>query len=132
MIGHNLPIITAGALAAGCALFAATAPVAPWDWATLLKDYGPWVLLVGFFVWHFTSTTTKREDRLASRITNLETFVQEKLVELVDKSSVAIADNTAALNALIQALSDRPCQFNGGDVVERLQTIADKLEKGKP
>jgi hypothetical protein len=46
----------------------------------------------------------EREDRIASRVSNLETFINEKLMALVENSTNALAANTSALERTYGAL----------------------------
>lgn len=60
------------------------------EYAEMLKDFGPILGVVLFFIWR----DWKREDRLADRVEQLETYQQETLVELVKETTTVIAQNT--------------------------------------
>jgi len=90
----------------------------------ILRDFGFPVVLVIFFVWN----SWKREERIAKRVTDLEVFVQDRLLLIVEKSTTAVVDNTAALHGLIEALRVRPCQYEDADVTSRLDAIRERLE----
>jgi hypothetical protein len=110
-------------LTASMMVLAAAAPAPDWI-HTLITDFGFPIALVMFFVWN----SWKREERLANRITDLEKFQQEKLLEIAQQCAEAIVDNTAALNRLIKALEDRPCLCEGSEFVARMTILVEKID----
>src|SRR3989304_1878318 len=50
-----------------------------------------------------------REERMAVRMTILESFVNQELLKLIDEGHRVISDNNAALTALTAALMTKPC-----------------------
>lgn len=63
------------------------------DYFELLKDFGPMVGVVVFFIWR----DWKREDLLQSRVQALETYQQNVMAALVKESIQVIAHNTEQL-----------------------------------
>lgn len=59
-------------------------------WLALLKDFGPVVGIIVFFLWR----DWQREDRLNARVEALEKYNQETLVSLVKQAIQVIAQNT--------------------------------------
>ena len=62
----------------------------------LLKQYGPLVGLVIFFIWR----DWKREEQLTGRIVKLESDSREIILPLVQKSTDVIARNTEVMERL--------------------------------
>jgi hypothetical protein len=67
------------------------------EYLQVLKDFGPIVGVILFFIWR----DWKREDRLASRITELEKFQQKELSDLVRDTNTAVTQSTEQLKWLI-------------------------------
>lgn len=95
------------------------------DWHSLVTDFGFPIALVMFFVWN----SWKREERMGTRVTNLETFVQTELMDINKQAVQAISDNTAALNRLITTLDTRPCLCEAENVVEKLDILVSRVDK---
>jgi len=70
------------------------------DLMWLLKQFGPLLIAVIFFLWR----DYRREDRLAARIETLEDEQREVLLPLVEKCSTVIAQNTVVMQRLERAL----------------------------
>ena len=70
------------------------------DLMWLLKQFGPLLIAVIFFLWR----DYRREDRLAARIETLEDEQREVLLPLVEKCSTVIAQNTVVMERLERAL----------------------------
>lgn len=68
----------------------------------LIKDLGLPVVLVLFFAWQ----AWKREERMGGRITTLETFINDRLSVIVDKSVDVMARVVGVLDR-IEARMDR-------------------------
>ena len=60
---------------------------------SLLRDFGPIIGVILFFIWR----DWKREDVLQDRVTRLESYQQETLVQLVKDTTAAIAQNSEFL-----------------------------------
>lgn len=68
------------------------------DLASLLKEFGPWVALVGYLVWQ----GWQREQRMAKRLDHVEDSIREHLVRVIEK-------NTGTMNQVLASLRSRPC-----------------------
>ncbi len=60
---------------------------------TFLKEFGPLIGLVFFFIWR----DWKREDRLLTRVEALETYQRETLVGLLKNTTAALTHNSECL-----------------------------------
>lgn len=69
----------------------------------LLKQYGPLVLVVGFFLWQ----NWLRELRMGKRIDKLEDAQREILLPLVERCTDVIVQNTGMMERLEKALDER-------------------------
>ena len=78
------------------------------DYITLLKDFGPIVGIILFFIWR----DWKREEGLIERVKQLEDFNTDTLVQMVKDNSSVIAANTEQLR-LINLVSEIRAQLNG-------------------
>jgi hypothetical protein len=70
------------------------------DFLELLKQFGPLVGAVLFFIWR----DWKREERLSNRIEKLEDEQREIILPLVERSTQVIAENTTVMQRLERAL----------------------------
>jgi len=71
------------------------------EYVRMLKDFGPVLGVILFFIWR----DWKREDRMVERITALEEFQSEQLIQLITKTNEVVAHNTEQLKwvaALVQ------------------------------
>lgn len=59
---------------------------------TMLKEYGPFVALVAFFVWR----DSEREKSLNKTIANLDGYIRTTLSALLEKTTDALSRNTEA------------------------------------
>ena len=66
------------------------------DVVTLLKQYGPLLVVTAFFLWQ----GWVRENRLCDRIDDLEDEQRKVLMPLIERSADVIAQNTAMLERL--------------------------------
>lgn len=66
--------------------------------ATLVKDFGPWVVLCGFLIWQ----SHRREQRMAKRLDHVEDAIREQLVRVIEK-------NSTIMGQVLAALRSRPC-----------------------
>jgi hypothetical protein len=78
------------------------------DYIELLKDYGPAVGTILFFIWR----DWKREEGLVERVKQLEDFNTTTLTQMVKDNSAVIAANTEQLR-LINLVSEVRAQLNG-------------------
>jgi hypothetical protein len=73
------------------------------DLLVLLRQYGPLVLVVGFFLWQ----NWLRELRMSKRISKLEDEQRQVLLPMVERCTDVIAQNTAMMERLEKVLEDR-------------------------
>jgi hypothetical protein len=73
------------------------------DYLDILKQFGPFLGFVVFFIWR----DWKREERLSSRIEVLEREHREVIIPLVEKSTEAIVHNTQVIERFERALEAR-------------------------
>ena len=66
------------------------------DYLTVLKDFGPNIGVILFFIWR----DWKREEGLVDRVKTLENFNTEILVGLVKETTAAIAATTEQLRLI--------------------------------
>ena len=119
MIGNILQLT---ALSAAMFLFASDASLL--NWHSLVTDFGFPIALVLFFVWN----SYTREQRISNRVTKLEDFIQDDLMDLNKQAIKAIADNTEALNRLVKVLETRPCLCDGPDLIAKVDTVLDRVQ----
>ena len=60
---------------------------------SLLRDFGPIIGVILFFIWR----DWKREDKLQERVARLEAYQQATLVKLVADTTTALVQNTEFL-----------------------------------
>jgi len=72
------------------------------DYVALLKDFGPLVGIILFFIWR----DWKREDSLVERVQKLEDFNTEVLIGMVKDTAATIAANTAQLTIMSSLMSN--------------------------
>ncbi len=76
------------------------------DWQTvylLLKEFGPLMVLVVFFIWK----DWRREDRLQKRVEVLEKEHKSVVLPLVERCATVIASNTAVMLRLEEVFQAR-------------------------
>lgn len=56
------------------------------NWIPLIKEMGPYLGIMFFFIWR----DFRREERLEERITSLNNFIQTELMDLIDKTNKAL------------------------------------------
>jgi hypothetical protein len=59
------------------------------DWQTMLRELGPLMGVILFFIWR----DWKREVRLSERVEKLEDYQRETLVHLVEKGTAALVQS---------------------------------------
>jgi hypothetical protein len=70
------------------------------DAIALVKQFGPMLVAVVFFIWR----DWKREDRLMKRIDKLEDEQRNVILPLVTKCTGVIAENTTVMEAVNRKL----------------------------
>lgn len=73
---------------------------------SILRDFGPIIGVILFFIWR----DWKREDKLQDRVTRLETYQQDTLLTLVRDTTQALAQNSEFLKwagQIMQGCSSR-------------------------
>ena len=78
------------------------------DYLTVLKDFGPYIGVILFFIWR----DWRREEGLVNRVKSLEKFNTEVLVSLVKETTAVIAANTEQLR-LINLVTEIKAHQNG-------------------
>ncbi len=78
------------------------------DYLIVLKDFGPYIGVILFFIWR----DWRREEGLVDRVKSLEKFNTEVLVSLVKETTAVIAANTEQLR-LITLVSEIKAHQNG-------------------
>jgi len=73
-------------------------------WTGLISNFGPLVGIVLFFIWR----DWKREDALSVRVEKLEDYQRETLVNLVERSTTALAQNAECLSWVARVM-ERLC-----------------------
>lgn len=62
-------------------------------WTDLLANFGPLASVVLFFIWR----DWQREAKLFKRVEKLEEYQRDTLVDLVEKTTAILAQNTVCL-----------------------------------
>lgn len=70
----------------------------------LLTSFGPLIGIVLFFIWR----DWKREDALSTRVEKLEDYQRDTLVNLVEQSTTALAQNAECLSWVARVM-ERLC-----------------------
>jgi hypothetical protein len=78
------------------------------DLLAVLKDFGPLVGTILFFIWR----DWRREENLVERVKQLEDFNTEVLTQMVKEMSGIIAANTEQLR-LVNLVTEVKAQLNG-------------------
>jgi len=66
------------------------------DFVALMKDFGPLVGIVLFFIWR----DWRREENLVDRVEKLEEFNTTVLTNMVKETTAVIATNTEQIRAI--------------------------------
>lgn len=56
------------------------------NWVSLIKEVGPYLGLMFFFIWR----DYRREEKLVKRIDELNHFIQKELMDLIEKTNEAL------------------------------------------
>ena len=75
-------------------------------WFQILKEYGPWVALVAFFIWR----DYEREKSQNKKNSDLEEFIRTTLVALVRDTMAVIQDNSSSM----KRINSLPCALSSG------------------
>ena len=70
------------------------------DYMDLLKDFGPLIGIVLFFIWR----DWRREENLVDRVQKLEDFNTKVLTDIVKEQAVIIATNSEVIKANTEQL----------------------------
>ena len=73
------------------------------EFVDLMKDFGPLVGIVLFFIWR----DWRREENLVERVKDLETFNTEVLTDMVKTNAAVIATNTEQLRLVNISLAEK-------------------------
>lgn len=73
----------------------------------LVKQFGPWLALVIFFVWQ----SWLRENRLGTQLDEVHKFIRETLAGVVER-------NTRAMVVWTGVLKDKPCLADDPDALD--------------
>jgi hypothetical protein len=84
--------------------------MADFPWIEILKNVGPLVAIIIFFVWR----DWQRELRLSQRVEKLEEYQREALKELVEKATMALVQSSECLKWI-------------GHIVERLARVCPRM-----
>ena len=76
------------------------------NWLPLLRDFGPVIGVLIFFVWR----DWRREDRLSARVEKRETYQKETLGQLVEKSTESIAQSSEIIKWVGRILERVPTE----------------------
>ncbi len=71
----------------------------------LINNFGPLIGIVLFFIWR----DWKREDALSSRVEKLEDYQRDTLFNLVERSTIALAQNAECLRWVARVM-ERLCK----------------------
>ena len=67
------------------------------EYITLLKEFGPVLGIILFFIWR----DWKREDRLVTRLESLEQFQRDKLISLIKETNDVVTTNTRQFDQIL-------------------------------
>jgi len=79
----------------------------------LMKDFGPLVGIVLFFIWRDWRRVDDLQENLVERVKTLETFNTEVLTEMVKTNAAVIATNTEQLRMVNVSLAEHKARPNG-------------------
>jgi hypothetical protein len=89
------------------------------EFTEILKQYGPWIALVLFFVWQ----SWVREGKLGDQLNEVQKFIRETM-------SVVIRDNTEAMVGWRELLKQRPCLLEDVDKIDPLKPHKEDTRHG--
>jgi type II secretory pathway component PulF len=98
-----------------------------WEAVTIVIILAFLLAFFGFVFKWLLDSTAKREERLALRISSLETFVEQTLVGLVKQCAASLASNIEAVNSLTVALDSRLCLMDPALQDDLIRRVTDKL-----
>jgi hypothetical protein len=81
------------------------------DWHTMLRELGPLMGVILFFIWR----DWKREVRLSERVEKLEDYQKETLVHLVEKGTAALVQSCEVIKWISRTLDrvSTKCPYMG-------------------
>ncbi len=90
-------------------------------WVEILKDVGPFIGIIIFFVWR----DWRREEILLKRVEILETYQKETLENLIEKSTTALAQSSECIKWIGRVLEHlvRVCPRIIGQNCDKPETL---------
>ncbi|MFA5345381.1 MAG: hypothetical protein WC315_03825 [Candidatus Omnitrophota bacterium] len=90
-------------------------------WVEILKDVGPFIGIIIFFVWR----DWRREEKLYDRVEKLETYQKDILESLVEKSTMALTQSSECIKWIGRVLEhlSRVCPRIIGNDCEKPDTL---------
>lgn len=79
---------------------------------SVLKEFGPFVALVAYYVWRDFLTAKQavlREGRMTDRIQALEDYQRGELAKMAGEAIRQQAATTSALEQFVETVKTRPC-----------------------
>jgi len=73
------------------------------EYITVLKEFGPVLGIILFFIWR----DWKREDRLVNRLESLEQFQRDKLMAVIENTTEVVATNTRQFDQILVFMESR-------------------------
>lgn len=73
------------------------------EYITVLKEFGPVLGIILFFIWR----DWKREDRLVNRLESLEQFQRDKLMAVIANTTEVVATNTRQFDQILVFMESR-------------------------
>lgn len=98
----------------------------------LIERYGLGIVLLAFITWQLwkernvmNAKMYEREDRMAARLDT----VDDKHVDLINKSNEALNNNTIAMHAICRTLERRPCLKDASGLYPKVDLSEKELER---
>ncbi len=90
-------------------------------WVEILKDVGPFIGIIIFFVWR----DWRREEKLYDRVERLEDYQKQILENLVEKSTAALTQSSECIKWIGRVLEHlvRVCPRIIGQSCDRPETL---------
>ncbi len=93
-------------------------------WMKVLREVGPWALLVGLHVWW----SWVRECRMAKRMDTLEDYIRSNMQRALDRNTEALRENAKQSGEVVRCLAERVCLMEH----EKGSKKYSNLPKGQP
>lgn len=97
-----IPLIIGGLLGIGIEWFSQTPTLLAQNPISLLEQYGPMAIIVGFFIWW----SWLRENRMSKQNDALEEYIKDKLITTVTDTNDTITNNTKALECVSSTMEE--------------------------